>query len=246
MKSTTSGSTPALQTQVSNLNVAIQAVRDKLAQQNTYVNFGGTTTVDGIDANGQTGFAWVNNGSWNFLTNPEATAKLSLFSSTAKGLVASPGTATGKFLSDDGTWQVVDTSIPLGSKGDITVVAANDWQIASGVVSTTELGGDITAAGKALLDDANTAAQRTTLGLGSLATQNGTFSGTSSGTNTGDQLVFNSVAVSGQNSVQANLASDTLTLIAGTNVVIVTDSSAKSVTFSAVTSGNQAMTWFLN
>lgn len=110
MKSTTSGSTPALQTQVSNLNVAIQAVRDKLAQQNTYVNFGGTTTVDGIDANGQTGFAWVNNGSWNFLTNPEATAKLSLFSSTAKGLVASPGTATGKFLSDDGTWQVVSAS----------------------------------------------------------------------------------------------------------------------------------------
>lgn len=44
-----------------------------------------------------------------------------------------------------------------------------------------------TAAGRALIDDASAAAQRTTLGLGTLATQSGTFSGTSSGTNTGDQ-----------------------------------------------------------
>lgn len=48
---------------------------------------------------------------------------------------------------------------------------------------------DSTAAGRALLTGTDASAQRASLGLGSLATQSGTFSGTSSGTNTGDQTI---------------------------------------------------------
>lgn len=56
--------------------------------------------------------------------------------------------------------------------GDISVTAAGSiWTIDDGVVTLAKLGGTITAAGKALLDDADAAAQRTTLGLGTAATQ---------------------------------------------------------------------------
>lgn len=58
-----------------------------------------------------------------------------------------------------------------GDKGDLTISNSGlEWTINTGVVDTTKLGGDITTAGKALLDDADATAQRATLGLGDSAT----------------------------------------------------------------------------
>ena len=62
------------------------------------------------------------------------------------------------------------SGITDGDKGEITVASSGTvWTINSGVIETSNLGGDITTAGKAILDDADASAQRTTLGLGTAA-----------------------------------------------------------------------------
>lgn len=78
---------------------------------------------------------------------------------------------------------------------------------------------------------------RSDLGLGSLATQSGTFSGSSSGTNTGDQNLFATIAVSGQSNVVADSPSDTLTLVAGSNITITTNAAADEITIAATSGG---------
>lgn len=90
----------------------------------------------------------------------------------------------------------------------------------------------VTAAGRALLDDATATDQRATLGLGTLATASGTwvdgssFSGTSSGTNTGDQTITLTGAVTGTGtgSFATTLASD---IVLEANIAAAAVTSAK-------------------
>jgi hypothetical protein len=174
------------------------------------------------------------------IQNVSATDKLLGRSTAGAGSVEEIAcTAAGRAILDDADASAQRTTLGLGTlatqsgtfsgtssgtnTGDQTITLTSDvtgsgtgsftTTIAAGVVSTSKLGGDITTAGKALLDDADAAAQRTTLGLGTLATQSGTFSGTSSGTNTGDQTISltGDVTGSGTGSFAATIANDAVT-----------------------------------
>ena len=174
------------------------------------------------------------------IQNVSATDKLLGRSTAGAGSVEEiTCTAAGRAILDDADASAQRTTLGLGTlatqsgtfsgtssgtnTGDQTITLTSDvtgsgtgsfaTTIAAGVVSTSKLGGDITTAGKALLDDADAAAQRTTLGLGTLATQSGTFSGTSSGTNTGDQTITltGDVTGSGTGSFAATIANSAVT-----------------------------------
>lgn len=84
------------------------------------------------------------------------------------------------------------------------------------VISTQVI--DTTAVGRSLMTAADAAAARTAIGLGTLATQSGTFSGTSSGTNTGDQ------DLSGYLTSVAAAAAYQVILVSGTNIKTVNGS----------------------
>ena len=98
--------------------------------------------------------------------HPADTSRAALVGATFTGLISGP---SGNFTQ---SLQVNGTGVSI-----------------SGHTHTASNISDSTTAGRALLTGADSTAQRTSLGLGTLATQNGTFSGTSSGTNTGDQTI---------------------------------------------------------
>lgn len=90
----------------------------------------------------------------------------------------SDSTSAGRAILTAADASAQRTSLGLGSlatkssltTSDLTGFSVATADIQNGAITTVKLGGDITTAGKALLDDADAAAQRTTLGLGSAAT----------------------------------------------------------------------------
>lgn len=189
---------------------------------------------------------WVS----GIVTNPTTTPAISLtLGAITPSSVASTGTVTGTNLSWTNTW---DQTITL--TGDVS----GSW---TGSFATT-ITNDVVSNEKLANMPANTIKGNNTgwssdpinlttsqvksmlaittsdvSWLGTLATQNGTFSGTSSGTNTGDQNLFSTIAVAGQSNVVADSTSDTLTLVAGTNITITTNATTDEITINSTGGG---------
>ena len=193
------------------------------------------------------------------------TAKLADGAITAEKLSAlstaafEDGSITTAKLADGAatTAKLADGSVttPKLADGNVTTAKLNDGAVTYSKLQSTSAtdvvlgrssagGGTVeeipvTAAGRALLDDADAAAQRVTLGLGGLAVAAGTwvdgssFSGTSSGTNTGDQTITltGDVTGTGTGTFAASIATGAVTEAKlGTNAVTTGKINAAAVT----------------
>jgi hypothetical protein len=129
-------------------------------------------------------------------------------------------------------WSTI-TSTPTTLSGyGITDAQPLDSDLTSIAALTT------TTFGRSFLDRADAAAGRTHLGLGTLATQSGTFSGTSSGTNTGDQTIGNT-SDSTSHTVTLSASGGTVQFVEGANITLTTTGtgSAGVVTIAGTASG---------
>jgi len=121
-------------------------------------------------------------------------------------------------------------NITVDSKGRITSAAngsAGTGTVTSvGITGTdgiqVDSGSPVTTSGSIQLG-VDAATMKTTLNL--------------AGTNTGDQNLFGTFAVAGQSNVVADSTSDTLTLVAGTNITITTNATTDSITINSTASG---------
>ncbi len=171
------------------------------------------------------------------VTTVTSAARTVLDDTTVAAMVDTLGGAASS-----GTNGLVRTTTPTLVTPVLGVATATSINTAVITAPTTTVGGNIkllegtdngtntvTIQGPASTADVTATLQAVT---GTLALTSD-ITGTNSGTNTGDQNLFQTIAVAGQSDVVADTTTDTLTLAAGANVTITTNAGTDTITIAA-------------
>ena len=164
------------------------------------------------------GRGWLNS-STNVLSVYSSGAFVLASASVGTGSVGTTALADGSVTtakaSNLGTAALADAAVTYAKIQNVSATGKVLGRSTAGAGVVEEI--DCTSAGRSLIAGADAAAQRATLGLGTLATQSGTVSGThsgtSSGTNTGDQTITltGDVTGSGTGSFATTVANSAVT-----------------------------------
>ena len=133
-------------------------------------------------SNWNTAFGWGDHAAAGYTSNLGTVTSVAALTLGTTGTDVSSSVATGT------STPVITLNVPTASASNRGALSAADWSTFNGKQAALGFTAANVANNLSDLTDAGTA--RTSLGLGTLATQSGTFSGTSSGTNTGDQATI--------------------------------------------------------
>ena len=139
-------------------------------------------------------------------------------SDPTEGAIYTEGTTTWQF---DGTaWNIVGGSAAVSIPNNFTTI---------GDISATEAADTLTfTAGTGITITPDSEAKTITFE---------STGGGGGGDGEANQNAFSNIAVSGQNTVEADTPTDTLTIVAGTNITITTNDTADSITINSTASG---------